>query len=104
MDFIADQATQRLVDKLVPRQWSHAVKFTRDDYGFEMRVVIACDPDDRVIEARFDEPGDFIWIHKLSKKGFAFGRAGTGKAQAFPTSGADCVSYSAPIRVRSNIC
>jgi len=90
MNFVADQRAKRLVDELVPGERPLALEFARDDHGLEMGIVIAGDPDDRIVESGLDEPADFLWIHSV-KMAVVRGAQCTGKAYGFPTPGADCV-------------
>ena len=54
MNLIADKSTERLVHKLVPCQRSLAIEFAGDNQRLEMRIVVARDLDDRVVETGLD--------------------------------------------------
>ena len=53
MDLIADEGTQAAIHELVPRQRPLALEFCGYDQCLEVRIVVAHDPDNRVVEAIF---------------------------------------------------
>ena len=85
MNFVTDQGTQGLVDELVPRERPFTHKFAGNHDGLEMGVVVAHNPDERIVKSGSDLLGSFC------KTGVVRGAQCTGKAHSFPTPGADCV-------------
>lgn len=63
MDFIANQAAERLVNELVASQRAFALEFRGHDEGRKVRIVVALNGDDCVAESGFDQGGDFYWVH-----------------------------------------
>ena len=63
MDFIANQGPQALVDELVARNRAQSLKFRRHNEGLEVRIVVAHDLDDRIVEAGLYQLCDFSWVH-----------------------------------------
>ena len=63
VNLTADQRAQRLVDELVPLQRAQPVEGGRYHQGSEMRAVVAPDVDLYVIDALFDQTGDFSGVH-----------------------------------------
>ncbi len=66
MNFVAHERTQRLVDKLVPRDPAHAFELRGDNERLEVRVVVGKHLDSGTVESGFDQSRYFQWIHHAS--------------------------------------
>lgn len=58
MDLVTNERTETPVNHLVTRNLAFALKLVGDDDGLEMRVIVAGDGHNRVLERCFDQIGD----------------------------------------------
>ena len=91
MDFVANERPQTLVNKLVARQLALVFEFAGHDQGLKMRVVVAKDLDQCMVESGLDQFCDFCWVHFVRCYVKLRGAQCTGNKQGFPMRRNDCV-------------
>lgn len=63
MNLVTDQRTETTIHELVPGERPLAFEFGSDDQRLEVMVVIARDPDHRILESGADEFLDLGGVH-----------------------------------------
>jgi len=66
MNFIANEGTQALVNKLVPRDLALVLELFGDHQGLKMRVVVAEYLHQGIVESGLDQSANFRWVHFVS--------------------------------------